>query len=413
MSALAALGGSPVRAVDRAWHPWPVHDKTELDLMTEVIESGKWSYEGPKEQEFAATFAAYQDSAYGFCVSSGTVALEVALRAVGVGPGDEVIVPSLTWIATASATLAVGAAVVFVDVDPSTYQLDPAAVEHAITSRTRAIIPVHLYSRLADMDAINAVAARHDLVVVEDAAQAHGAVYRGRKTGSLGDVGCFSFQASKTLQCGEGGFVTTNDADVASRAYAVRNCGRAWHDGKTRQLIGRNFRITEFQAAILLAQFGRLEEQMSRRERAAARLDAELGAIDGIAAMATIAGVDRQSYYTYLFRYDAAAFGGASVDAFRAALRAEGVPCDATYGPVWATELWAPAAHDQWRIHSGAVAEHANDEAVLFHQPQLLSADRDLDDIVAAVHKIRDHADELIAVAAERAQPASVAAPRA
>lgn len=380
-------------------------------MVDKALSGGRWSYEGPMETEFTERFAAYQDSTYGFCVTNGTVALELALRAADVGPGDEVIVPALTWLATASAVLAVGAEVVFADVDPDTYQIDPARVEVAITPRTRAVIPVHLYNRLADIDAIGAIAQRHGLVLIEDCAHAHGGIWRGRKTGSSADLACFSFQASKPLTCGEGGFVATKSERLAERVYGLKNCGRPWRGPSTRYVVGRNHRITEVQAAVLLAQFGQLDHQVEQRARNGAALDEQLATIDGIRPLARDPRVDRQSYYAYVFRYVAASFGGATIDAFRAALQAEGVPSGPTYGTVHTTELWGPGPRERWRVDSDGYASEVNEEAVVINQPLLLGTVDDIADIVAAVRKIRAHADELHQLRVEPATPASVAAP--
>jgi dTDP-4-amino-4,6-dideoxygalactose transaminase len=394
---LAIAGGRPVRPTGREWPAWPQSAGAEDALLRKVVATGRFATEGPMEEEFTQRFAAYQDCRFGFCVTSGTTALEVALRAVGVEPGDEVIVPSLTWLATAAAVLDVGATAVFVDVDPATYQLDATCFEAAVTARTRAVIPVHLYNRLADLHAIGAVAERHGVAVIEDDAHAHGGVYRGRKTGSTSALGCFSFQHSKALTCGEGGFVTTNDERLAERVYGLKNCGRTWPSGTgaTGYVLGRNRRITEFQAAVLLAQFERFEEQFERRAVNGALLDRELASTPGLAPLAPVAGTDRQSYYAYVVRYDPAAFGGVPVDVFRAALTAEGVPAGPAYGAVYASELWAPTPSQAWRVASGANAERTNDEAVVINQPMLLGTDDDIADILNAVEKVRRFSHEL------------------
>jgi L-glutamine:2-deoxy-scyllo-inosose/3-amino-2,3-dideoxy-scyllo-inosose aminotransferase len=407
-----ALAGGPRQRGDKKWPDWPVRGAEERALVDEVVTTGPWSYEGPREKEFEATFAAYCGARHGFCVANGTVSIEIALRAGGVKPGDEVIVPALTWIATASAALYMGATVVFADVDPDTYQLDPARAEQAITERTRAIIPVHLYGRLADMDAMADLGRRHNLLVIEDCAHGHGGIWRGQKTGSMGDLGSFSFQESKVITSGEGGFITTNDDELAELVYGLKNCGRSRQPNRRRYVLGGSYRMTELQAALLLAQFTRLDEQVNHRDRNGRWLDGELARIEGIRPLHRDPRIERQSYYAYVFRYDAAAFGGLPVEVFRTALEAEGIPCGPTYGPVYATDLWGPAPYERWRIAFAEVADRVDDEAVLLAHEMLLGDEDDMADIVEAVRKIQAHRDELAGLEVEKPRPASVAAPR-
>jgi dTDP-4-amino-4,6-dideoxygalactose transaminase len=410
------VGGSPQRPADRAWPRWPIRGAEERALVDAVVAQGPWSYEGPREKEIEAKFAAYQGAKHGFCVANGTVSLEICLRAAGIKPGDEVIVPSLTWIATASAAMYAGATVVFADIDPQTYQLDPAATEAAITDRTRAIVPVHLYGRLADMDAFRELGRRYNLVILEDCAHAHGGAWNGQRTGSMGHFGSFSFQESKVMTSGEGGFITTNDDDLAELIYGLKNCGRSYHARKGRGdrerfVLGGSYRMTELQSALLLAQFDRLDGQVEHRDRNGLWLDAELAAIEGIAPLRRDSRITRQSYYGYIFRYNHAAFGGLPVEVFHEALRAEGVPCGPTYGAVYATSLWGPAPHEPWRISSGAVADSVNDEAVVLFQSMLLGSREDMADIVAAVRKIQAHQGELAGMQVAKPLPASVVGP--
>jgi dTDP-4-amino-4,6-dideoxygalactose transaminase len=245
--------------------------------------------------------------------------------------------PSYTFVATAAAALLAGALPVFADIDPDSFELDPAAVEAAVTQRTRAVIPVHIAGCPPDMDAILDLAKRHGLRVVEDAAQAHGAAWRGRRVGALGDLGTFSFQASKNLNAGEGGAIVTDDQTLFQRVWSLHNVGRTrteqWRTSGWYQhdLLGFNYRLTAFQAALLLAQLTRLEDQMSRREQAAQLLDRELGAIPGIRPQARDPRVTAHAHHLYMLRYEAAAFGGRPRADFLAALRAEGVPCSPGY----------------------------------------------------------------------------------
>lgn len=264
----AVLGGEPVGRLPDA--QWPVYGGRERELLSQVLDSGEWAYDGPLEADFERRFAEVQTARYGLCVANGTVALQLALEALDVGVGDEVIVPGFTWQATAAAVLDVNAVPVLVDSEPETYCIDPSLVEAAITPRTRAIIVVHLYGSLTDMDSILDIARRHNLYVIEDCAHSHGSQWNGRGAGSLGDIGCFSFQLSKTLTAGEGGFVTTNDPSLRELLYSLRNCGRrraGAGDEHWRPIQSGNYRMTEWQAAVLLGQLERFEDQARRWDR--------------------------------------------------------------------------------------------------------------------------------------------------
>jgi len=247
---------------------WPQYGTEEADALLEVLNSGKWgSTSGDVVATFEREFAAYQQAGHAVCLANGTLAIAVALKAAGVGIGDEVIVPPYTFIATASAALFVGAVPVFADVDPDTHLLDPIATEAAITERTKAVVVVHLAGRPADMDAFTALGAKYGLTIVEDAAQAHGAAYKGRAVGAIGDLGTFSFQSSKNITAGEGGVVVTDSAELAGAVYSLVNVGRVpgggWYQHET---VGYNLRLTEFQAAILRVQLRRHPQLQEVRE---------------------------------------------------------------------------------------------------------------------------------------------------
>jgi dTDP-4-amino-4,6-dideoxygalactose transaminase len=334
--ALAVDGGVPVH--HGGWPRWPVWDEREEQALLGVLRSGTWGMvHGSKVTEFEMAWGRFQQAQHCVAVVNGTSALEVALRALEIAPGDEVIVPPYTFIATAAAALLAGALPVFADIDPETYELDPAAVEAAVTPRTRAVIPVHIAGCPPDMDGILGVARRHGLRVVEDAAQAHGAEWRGQRVGALGDLGTFSFQASKNLNAGEGGAIVTNDEALFRRVWSLHNVGRTLSDDwrtsgwYQHDILGFNYRLTEFQAALLLAQMSRLEEQMARREQAARFLDRELAAIPGIRPQARDPRVTAHAHHLYVLRYDPVAFGGHTRSQFLAALRAEGVPASGGY----------------------------------------------------------------------------------
>jgi dTDP-4-amino-4,6-dideoxygalactose transaminase len=411
MAELAIAGGKPVRRDPFA--PWPQFDEHDRQGLIEVLESRNWGgYPFPNRLAdlFASRFAAHHDAARAVCAANGTVTLEIALRAVGIKPGDEVIVPAYTFEATAAPVLRLGAVPVFVDVLPTTYCIDPAAVLQAITPRTRAIIPVHLAMNMADMDALADLAKRHGLKIVEDCAHAHGAKWRGCGAGSLGDAGSFSMQTSKLMTAGEGGVVTTNDDEVFELCQSYVNCGRASQtDRYGHRILGFNYRMTEFQAAILLAQLARLPEQTALRQERAARLAEGLSSITGISLLSRDERLTTQAIYQFVFKYDSVAFGGASRDRFVAALEAEGIPCDGLfYEPIYRSVLFQVDPRDfpalkaygeglPWRGAHCPVAERAAyKESVWLPHQLLLGSEGDVEQILEAVVKIQRNVDELL-----------------
>ena len=273
---LALHGGTPVRT--RPFGGWPVFGHEEEEALLAALRSGTWgSLDGTFVTRFEQEFAAFQGARYGISCVNGTLALSVALKALGIGPGDEVLVPPYTFIATASAALMIGAVPVFVDVDLDTLLIDPSLIDAAVTPRTKAIIPVHHAGSPADMDGVMAAARRHGLRVVEDAAQAHGAAWRGTPVGAIGDIGTFSFQSSKTINAGEGGMMVTNDPELDELLWSYRNVGRRrggeWYE---HVRLGWNLRMTEFQAAVILEQMKRFPAQRAHRADSAAYLSARL-----------------------------------------------------------------------------------------------------------------------------------------
>ena len=406
MTALAVGGGTPVRTT--SFPSWPVYDADDEKALLNVLHSGRW-FLADRVEEFDRVFAAYQDAQYGVSISSGTTALQVALEALGVGAGDEVIVPSYTFVATASAVATVGSVPVFVDVDPKTYNIDPASVEAAVTESTRAVIAVHLAGQPADLDALGKLAAKRGIALIEDSAQAHGAAWKGRKVGAVGDLGTFSFQASKNLNAGEGGFITTDDEELANRAWSLHNCGRAregaWYE---HPLVGANYRITEFQAGLLLNQILRLDDQMATRSLNGELLTSLLSQIDGVEPLRVDPRVTRHAYHLYVIRYDADSFGGAPRDRFIEALEAEGIPCSSGYRPLYGEPAFAASFRDypfetayfdgkpDYARFSCPVTERiCADEAVWLTQNLLLGTEQATRDIAAAISKIREHAGQL------------------
>jgi len=377
-------------------------DKTEEDAILEVVRSGKWwSVEGTKVREFEAAFARFQDAQFAVCVTNGTAALEVSLRAAHIGCGDEVIVPPYTFIATATAVLSVGATPVFVNVEEESLNIDPTKIEEAITPRTRAIIPVHIAGCPADMDGVLEVARKHNLLVIEDAAQAHAAEWKGTKVGAIGDMGCFSFQASKNLNAGEGGAVLTNNPHWADQVWSVHNVGRVrggrWYE---HHVLGSNFRMTEFQAAILLAQLKRLPEQTERRTQNARKLTEMLSQIPGIRPPRPDPRVTRHAYHLYIFRYDKSHFGGRPREDFLKALSAEGIPCTAGYVPLYKERVFLnrpiskdlcqlSTLKDYSKVHCPVCERACYEEAVWLYQNMLLGDEQDMEDIATAIAKVQ------------------------
>ncbi|MEX0785759.1 MAG: DegT/DnrJ/EryC1/StrS family aminotransferase [Dehalococcoidia bacterium] len=393
---LAVDGGTPLRS--KPFPAWPVHDEREVEALREVVESGNWGgFPSPNEHaaRFAEAFASYQTAAFGCCTASGTTAIEVALKAAGVGPGDEVIIPALTFVATAGAPMYMGAVPVFVDVDPDTWCLDPKAAEQAITERTRAILPVHLGSRMADMDAVMDVARRHDVRVVEDCAHMHGGFWRDKGAGSIGDLGAFSFQNTKLMTAGEGGCIITSDEELARRCHSYVDCGRLRpkdQPATSQGEFGWNYRMTEFQAAVLEVQLQRLPEQTRLREEHKRRLTERLERIDGVSTLKQDERITQPSGYGFYFRYHRELCGDVSRNKFVAAMWHEGVPCHGEfYSPVYKDKLFAwrdtGLDVDYSEVHCPN-AELAAKQSVWLNHQMFLGTGEDVDDIAAAIEKV-------------------------
>jgi len=342
-------------------------------------------------------------------VANGTIALVAALQAAGIRFGDEVIVPAYTWDGTATAVLFAGGVPVFADVDPDTYCLDLESARNGITPRTRAILPVHLAMRFAEMEGLMALADKHGLKVIEDCAHAHGGQYRGQGAGSIGDLGCFSFQESKLMTSGEGGIVITSNLQYFEHLQSQVNCGRAsTTDQYQQRVLGSNYRMTEFQAALLIGQLEMLPELAAKRTRAAARLSSALSAIPGVRPLPPQPGINREAIYCYVFQYRPT---GPRVgrDLFVAAIEAEGIPCDGRfYEPVYRSDLFSATPEncpqlrvgrerpvDYTRVRCPVSERAAYEESVWLPQFLLLGDERDVDDIAAAVAKVVRNLDEL------------------
>lgn len=414
---LALRGGAPVRT--SPWPRWPEHDSAELAALRRPLERGVWGgfpAPGIEAERFQTAWAAYVGARHAVLAANGTVTLEVILRAIGISAGDEVIVPALTWIATAGAAAYVNAVPVFADVDRETLCIDPKSVDALITPKTRALIAVHLCSAMADLDALDAICARRGIRLIEDCAHAHGAQWRGRGAGAHGVAGSFSFQSSKLLTSGEGGAITTSDRELMERAQSLINCGRKepGYSSFEGPVFGWNDRITELQAALLSAQLERLDAQSERRLNNVRHLEkrlAELGDI-GLTSQRRDPRITRPAFYQLVLLYSADTWKGLSRDRFVEALRAEGVPADgAFYTPIpdRADELFPlvareyPAIRERYgdalrpgHAQCPNAADAAYRRTVALHHALFLGSTGDVDDIVNAIVKIREDIDGLL-----------------
>ena len=408
----ALLGGKPVRT--QGWPSWPIRDSREEKALVEAVRSGVWCrVGGQRVSGFEAAYAKLTGAKRCLATNSGTSALLTSLSALEIGPGDEVILPPYTFIATVNVVMLNYALPIFVDSDIETSQIDARKIEAAITDRTALIMPVHLGGSVADMDTVLAVAGKHKLPVVEDACQAHLAEWRGRKVGTLGSTGCFSFQGSKNLNCGDGGALVTNDERLADKCYAFHANSRPPANvsqiSSYTGLRGGNLRMTEFQGALLLAQMTRLEEQAKTRDQNGQYLTSLLREIPGITPAKTYDGCTRNAYHLYMLRYDPKAFAGLPRDKFLAALSAEGIPNAGGYGPLnrepyikqvihsrGYQKIYSKAEIDRWEERTQCpVNDRLCQEAVWFFQNMLLGTRSDMDQIAEAVRKIHANAAAL------------------
>jgi dTDP-4-amino-4,6-dideoxygalactose transaminase len=403
---LAIFGGEKVRA--QPFPAWPVFGPPEEERLLRVLRSGKWGkLQGDETAEFERRFAALDGCKHGIAVVNGTVSLRIALMAAGLSAEDEVIVPPYTFLATATAVIEANMVPVFADIDLETFNLSPAAVEAAITPRTRAIIPVHIAGQPADMDAIMAIAKKHDLLVLEDAAHAHGAHYKGRPAGSLGHISSFSFQSSKNLTCGEGGIVATSDDTLAENCRSFHNCGRLpgglWYEHHT---ISGNYRLGEFQAAVLNAQLDRLEEQTRLRDRNGQYLAARLRAIPGLHPQQRPVDCTRHSYHLFLFRIDSEVFGVPREISLRA-LEAEGIPARGGYAlPLYRQPLFLNKAFGPYLPQAAARLDYSKSrcpnceticarQGAWLEQNLFLGTQSDMDDVARAFEKVYERRSAL------------------
>ena len=358
---------------------WPVSTERELELLRQVLESDRWGGYHEFVKQFEHEFAAFVHCAHGVSAMNGTVTLEMALAAAGVGPGNEVIVPAISFISTATAVSRVGATPVFVDIEPLSFNMDPERAAAAVTPRTKAIIPVHFGGPMADMDRLLPLAAKHGLAVIEDAAHAHGSEWNGRRAGSLGLAGSFSFQNSKVMTAGEGGMLTTNDTGFAERAWSLMDQGRKPGGGWFHHFVlASNYRITGLQAAVLLAQLERLPEQICRRTRNAALLRAELADIPGLALQSVPRQQNANSWYLFLGRIR-------TRDEFHRELTAQGVPCTPFYPhPLYGNPLYQQGG---CRVEPCPVAEACIADAFWLPHRVLMGDEETTREVAAAMRR--------------------------
>jgi dTDP-4-amino-4,6-dideoxygalactose transaminase len=411
MSQLAAFGGEPIRK--ESYPQWPVFDQRDIDAVNQVIRSGQWGgypWPGPNTAEFAKRFAEMQGGGYAVPMMNGTVTMEVALRAAGIGWGDEVLVPAYTFQATAAAPMAAGAIPVIVDVDPETYCMDPKKAEAAITPRTKAIIVVHLGAQMADMDAFTALSEKYKLILVEDCAHAHGAKWRGRGAGTIGHFGSFSLQSSKILTTGEGGVLVCRTPELSEMAASIIDCGRPKDAAEKKYTLGANYRLPEIQAALGLVALERFPEQVKQRAEHAMYLEESLSEIQGIRLLRRDERHTTRSFYRYVIAIDPAAFGGAEHQAVCYALDKEGIDCWDGYPAMHHYDLFqpgisklpVPSAFPQYFDFSKMsfpVAERACEhEAVWLNENIFRSGRQGIEDTVAALKKLQANPQEMAAL---------------
>jgi dTDP-4-amino-4,6-dideoxygalactose transaminase len=405
---LASDGGKPVR--DVRFRPWASYHGKKLaqwffrvkPALRKIFLNGIEGLPQPLAKQFAQQWAEYCGCRYGLLLPHGTDALRIALAAAldhdGLGYGGEVIVPNLSFIASANAALDRRFGVVFVDVEPGTLLLDPKRVEEAIApGKTRAIMPVHLFGQPADMTALRDLAKRHNLKIIEDAAQAHGACWETGSVGSLGDAAGFSFQSHKNLTCGEGGALTTNDEELFERAYSLHNVGRsrARDDRWEHFALGWNCRPTEYQAALLIERFRVFERQQEIRRRNFLKLSEMLEDIACVEPLSINPGVRKHGVHMFVMRYKHEHCDGLSAEEFLRVCGAEGAPiyrgytCTLANQPVMQKLM---AKHeDYFRLTPTPVAEEAVKEIIYIPQNVFLGAEADMSDIAAAIRKVEKH----------------------
>jgi L-glutamine:2-deoxy-scyllo-inosose/3-amino-2,3-dideoxy-scyllo-inosose aminotransferase len=425
MAKLAICGGKALCGKTSKWANWPISEASDAKLIADVTRSNRWSYDGPVEWEFAEKFTAYQGAKYGLCCANGTVGIQLALEALGIGAYDEVIVPAMTWQATAAACIDVNAIPVLTDLEPDTWNLDLDAVEANITPKTRAIIVVHLYGCMTDITRLLKICKKHNLALIEDCAHQHGSFWKGKGVGSFGDVSSWSFQESKVLSSGEGGFNMCKTKELFYKLYSLRNCGRPYAASPAvfglkkpaamdTTLQSGNYRLTEWQAAMLLGGLKRLDAQVKLRDADAMHLNALLEDIPGIYPMRRRPEVTQQSYFNFAFRIDPSELKISNLQ-FCAALNIElNMPdqFEPPYEPLNNCGLFKPKtkvrhnlskqywkAIDPSRFNVPVATEAHTMSGVTAHHQILMNKPEDIEVIAKAVRKVVDNVEELRSMA--------------
>jgi dTDP-4-amino-4,6-dideoxygalactose transaminase len=406
MTEAALLGGEPIRSKKPEYTSWPVGGQQAKEALRRVLHSGVWGTLGKEYFDFAARYAEFCQTKYALPVINGTTAIELILRGLGIGYGDEIIVPPYTFSASVHAIVLAGAKPVFADVDLDTFCISATAVEKAITPRTRAILGVHLGGRPFDFDALGSVAEKHGIPLIEDAAHAHGSEWKNRRIGSLGRAAAFSFQQSKNLSGGEGGAITTNDGELYRRLWSIHHNGRPQDSADmTSVCLGTNARLAEWQCAILLEQMKKLGACSKARTRAAARLDDALGKMPFISVLGKDERITQNSYHLYCFRYHAEALGNLPRSVFVRAVQAENVAAisEGYCQPIYEMGI---LYSDDFKRMTGCTFENPkrrlpNNETLAYREgcwiyhSSLLGTDDDTDKIIQAFEKVADNAEEL------------------
>lgn len=397
MSNLGIISGTPTKT--KPFMKWPYSNERELELVSEVITSGQWwRMTGTKVVEFEKKFAEYHNSKYCLGVTNGTHAIELALTALGIGKGDEVIVPAVTFISTATAVIYCNATPVLVDIDKETFNMLPEAFEKAITPKTKAVIPVHMAGHPCDMERICEIAKKHNIKVIEDAAHGHGGECNNKKIGSFGDVASFSFQNGKIMTCGEGGAIVTNNKELYDKAFLIHGVGRPKNDTVyEHSVLGSNYRMNEFQAAILIAQLERLKENNITRERNATKLDELLKDVKGITPQKKHNYATVMTHYMYMFYYDSSYFNGLSRKDFVEYLKAEGIPTFISFPVLSDTTFFKENAfagridgYDRKGEKCLDNAHNIAENVVWLPHFTLLGDEQDVNEIAMAIKKIQN-----------------------
>jgi len=395
MSELALFGGSPIRT--KPFPSWPRISNAIREKVLATLDNEEWGIGSKTISEFNESFAKLHDANHCISLHSGTSALWVSLKAAGVKAGDEVIIPAYTFIATATAVLMTNAIPVFCDIDLKTGNMDPSDIESKITDKTKVVIPVHIAGSPVDLNSILSLAEKHNLAVIEDAAQGHGATYQNKKVGAIGLGGIFSFQSSKNMSAGEGGAIITNDEDFADACFSYHNCGRvkngAWYE---HHRLGSNLRMSAVNAAMLIPQIDTLESEMDLRDKNRATLDRTISEIKGLTPMEMSKGATRSANHIYMYRYTEDLFSGIPRETFFKAMQAEGVYTYKGYNPLYREPLFITnneeypwlKGRDYSSLHLEKTEIFCEKEAVWLKQNHLLGDEDDIQDIINAVEKV-------------------------